>query len=134
MKDDEIKWNMHFGADPVIFERAEELRARMTPAEEILWNAIKINEWHLKFRRQHPVFKYIADLYCHSVKLVIELDGGYHENREIKIYDNARENEIKQFGITVLRYYPALHHNHQKNSNSSHKQNQHFSKLPVDRK
>ena len=104
MKDDEIKWNMHFGADPVIFERAEELRARMTPAEEILWNAIKINEWHLKFRRQHPVFKYIADLYCHSVKFVIELDGGYHENREIKIYDNARENEIKQFGITVLRF------------------------------
>ena len=104
MKEEEIKWNMHYGADPVIFKRAEELRAKMTPAEEILWNAIKINEWHLKFRRQHPVFKYIADFYCHRVKLVVELDGGYHENREIKIYDDARENEIKRFGITLLRF------------------------------
>ena len=104
MKEENNKWNMHFGANPVIFERAEELRARMTPAEEILWNVIKINEWHVKFRRQHPLSKYIADFYCHSVKLIIELDGGYHESREVKIYDEARENEMKQLGITVLRF------------------------------
>ena len=36
--------NMHYGASPKLFDLAEELRARMTPAEEILWNAIKINE------------------------------------------------------------------------------------------
>ena len=96
--------NMHYDADPMLFEKAEELRARMTPAEEILWNVIKINEWHVKFRRQHPLWKYIADFYCHKVKLVIELDGGYHENREVKIYNAAREDKIKQFGITVLRF------------------------------
>ncbi len=96
--------NMFFGANPMLFELAEELRAKMTPAEEILWNAIKINEWHLKFRRQHPVAIYIADFYCHQVKLVIELDGGYHNNKEVKIYDDIRENDIKQFGINVLRF------------------------------
>jgi acetylglutamate kinase len=100
----DIKWNMHFGADPIIFEKAEELRARMTPAEEILWNVIKINKWRLKFRRQHPLSAYIADFYCHKVKLVVELDGGYHENKEVKIHDAARENEIKELGITVLRF------------------------------
>ncbi len=97
-------WNMHYGANPKLFELAEELRARMTAAEEVLWNCIKINEWHLKFRRQHPISNYIADFYCHNVKLVIELDGGYHENKEVKIYDEARENDIKEHGITVLRF------------------------------
>jgi acetylglutamate kinase len=98
------KHNMYYGANPMLFELAEELRARMTPAEEIFWNAIKINEWHLKFRRQHPVSLYIADFYCHEVKLVIEIDGGYHENKEVKIYDAARENDLKEYGITVLRF------------------------------
>ncbi len=96
--------NMFYGANPILFELAEELRAKMTPAEKILWNAIKINEWHLKFRRQHPVSIYIADFYCHQVKLVIELDGGYHDNKEVKIYDEARENDIKKFDISVLRF------------------------------
>lgn len=96
--------NMHYGANPVLFELAEILRAKMTQAEEILWGVIKVNEWHLKFRRQHPIGNYIADFYCHNVKLVIELDGGYHENKEVRIYDAARENEIKEYGITVLRF------------------------------
>lgn len=95
---------MHFGANPKLFDLAEELRGRMTQAEEILWNVIKINDWHIKFRRQHPISNYIADFYCHQVKLVIELDGGYHENKEVKIYDAARENEIKSFGVRVLRF------------------------------
>ena len=96
--------NMYYGANPMLFTLAQELRTRMTEAEEILWNAIKINEWHLKFRRQHPISNYIADFYCHKVKLVIELDGGYHENKEVKIYDDKRENDIGEFGIKVLRF------------------------------
>lgn len=96
--------NMHYGANPILFKLAGELRAKTTEAEEVLWNIIKINEWHLKFRRQHPISNYIADFYCHNVKLVIELDGGYHENKEVKIYDEVRENDIKQYGITVLRF------------------------------
>ncbi len=104
LEDGGSRHNMHFGANPILFELADRLRANMTPAEELLWNAIKINEWHLKFRRQHPVSLYIADFYCHKIKLVIELDGGYHENKEVKIYDAARENDLNDFGITVLRF------------------------------
>ncbi len=88
------KWSMHFGAKPKLFELAEELRGRMTHAEEILWNLLKINEWQLNFRRQHPLAVYIADFYCHKIKFVIELDGGYHENKDVKIYDEAREKDI----------------------------------------
>ncbi len=98
------RFNMHYGANPILFDLAEQLRAKMTNAEEILWNAIKINDWKLKFRRHHPLSLYIADFYCHQVRLVIELDGGYHENKEVKIYDEERERDLKEFGITVLRF------------------------------
>ena len=98
------QYNMHYGASPILFELAEELRAKMTQAEETLWDIIKINDWHLKFRRQHPLSNYIADFYCDNVKLVIELDGGYHSHKEVKIYDEARENDLNFFGITVLRF------------------------------
>lgn len=98
------EYNMYYDAAPIIFKKAEELRKKMTPAEEILWNVIKINEWHLKFRRQHPIANYIVDFYCHQSKLVVELDGGYHENKEVKIYDVARENHIREYGIKVLRF------------------------------
>ena len=99
-----MKPNMFYGASNLIFDRATMLRARMTAAEEILWNVIHINSWNVKFRRQHPFSIYIVDFYCHAVKLVIELDGGYHQQEEIKRLDAVREKNIKDFGITILRF------------------------------
>jgi len=99
-----MKENMYYGASHLIFQKAEELRNRMTPAEEVLCKLIHINEWKLKFRRQHPIWNYVADFYCHKLKLVIELDGGIHEQEEIKKYDEARENHLKELGLTVLRF------------------------------
>ena len=96
--------NMFYGASSSIFKRAEELRNKMTDAENILWKAIHINEWKLKFRRQHPIYKYVADFYCHAIKLIIELDGGIHEAEEVKRYDADRENKLKDLGLTVLRF------------------------------
>lgn len=95
---------MFYGASSAIFKRAEELRNKMTEAENILWQAIHINEWKLKFRRQHPIYKYVADFYCHAVKLVIELDGGILEAEEIKRYDVDREIVLKDLGLSVLRF------------------------------
>ena len=79
-----MKENMYYGASSLIFQKAEELRNRMTPAEEILWNAIHINEWKLKFRSQHPIANYVVDFYCHANKLVIEIDGSIHDEEEVK--------------------------------------------------
>ena len=53
---------------------------------------------------QHPLSIYIADFYCHKIKLVIELNGGYHENKEVRIYDATREKYISDFGIRVIRF------------------------------
>jgi acetylglutamate kinase len=96
--------NMYYGASHLIFQRAEELRNRMTPAEELLWRHLHINEWKLKFRRQHPISNYVVDFYCHAIKLVIELDGGIHEVEEIKRLDAEREENLKTLGLTVIRF------------------------------
>lgn len=68
---------MFYGAPPYIFEKARKLRETMTPAEQILWKYLKKRQLKgCKFRRQHPLSEFIADFYCHSLKLVIEVDGG----------------------------------------------------------
>ncbi|MDZ4795314.1 MAG: acetylglutamate kinase [Bacteroidota bacterium] len=99
-----MKTNMYYGASNLIFQRAEELRNRMTPAEEILWQHIHINHWKRKFRRQHPIWNYVVDFYCHALKLVIELDGEIHEVDEVKKNDEIREVYLKDLGLTVLRF------------------------------
>lgn len=99
-----MKENMFYGAGPLIFQKASELRNQMTPAEEVLWNNIHINQWKLKFRRQHPISNYIADFYCHNIKLVIELDGSIHDLEETKIIDKQREQDLIGLGLTVLRF------------------------------
>lgn len=99
-----MKENMFYGASSFIFQRAEELRNRMTPSEEILWKSIHINEWKLKFRRQHPIANWVVDFYCHAVKLVIEVDGDVHEAEDVKKNDEERETHLKKLGLTVLRF------------------------------
>lgn len=95
---------MHYGAHPLIFKKAKELRNRMTHAEELLWNHLKTNKWNLKFRRQHPVSLYVADFYCHKLKLVIEIDGSIHENEDVKRNDIERETNLKSLGLYILRF------------------------------
>lgn len=93
---------MHFGAKGITFKRAKELRAFMTPQEKILWEELNNNQMGLKFRRQHPIDFYIADFYCHQLKLVIEIDGKIHENQVE--YDQKRELHFKGFGIETIRF------------------------------
>jgi acetylglutamate kinase len=99
-----MKDNMHYGASNLIFQKAEELRNNMTLAEEILWKEIHINQWKAKFRRQHPIAIYIVDFYCHSLKLVIELDGGIHDTDEAKRNDEIREKHLRELGLRVVRF------------------------------
>lgn len=95
---------MYYGASSLIFQKAEELRNHMTPTEEILWNSIHINEWKLKFRRQHPIANWVVDFYCHPIKLVIELDGEIHDVDDVKRNDEEREKSLKRLGLTILRF------------------------------
>jgi imidazole glycerol-phosphate synthase subunit HisF len=58
----------------------------------------------LKFRRQHPIGIYIADFYCHKIKLIIEVDGSVHDKKEIKHYDEERQHKLQAWGYELLRF------------------------------
>ena len=97
--------NMYYGSNSFTFQKAEELRKHMTKAELILWEELRNKKLlGLKFRRQHPISRFIADFYRHKHKLVIELDGEIHLKNDVAINDKKREDEIKSLGITVLRF------------------------------
>lgn len=96
---------MYFGASAEIFRRAKELRLRMTDAEKKLWEELRSKKLGgFKFRNQHPVSKYILDFYCHKKRLGIELDGEIHNDKLQKFYDEDREANLKEFGISILRF------------------------------
>ena len=70
-----------------------------------MWKILrKFRQSGFPFRRQHPIEFYIADFYCHKLKLVIEVDGEIHTEKEIKNHDEGRTGELERFGIKVLRF------------------------------
>ena len=96
---------MFYNAKPLIFERAKMLRKNMTESEEILWEQLKGKKLlGLRFRPQHPIDIFIADFYCHPVKLIIEVDGGIHKSRDQKEYDIGRTAELNYWEIKVIRF------------------------------
>ena len=86
-----------------ILGKAKELRKNLTDAEKILWQKVRNRGLGYKFVRQY-VFddKYILDFYCAERKLVIELDGGQH-NENIK--DKERNEYLKSRGCRILRFW-----------------------------
>lgn len=102
---DSVERTMFYNASPLIFERSKILRNNLTNAEKILWSILSSKQMlGLHFRRQHPINRFISDFYCHSIKLVIEVDGGIHQNKERKEYDIGRNAEIEKWGIKILRF------------------------------
>ena len=99
--ENEFFYDMFYGATPNIFETAAALRRKMTSEELKVWDFLKSKPLNLKFRRQHPIDLFVADFYCHSIKLVIEIDGINHQyNLEA---DLNRDKIFESFGITILR-------------------------------
>lgn len=95
---------MHYGATSETFQIAERLRKEMTVTEKLLWEKVCKNQLGTRIRRQHPIWKFIADFYCHEVKLVIEIDGDIHLNADNKKYDISRDIVLNEFRIEVLRF------------------------------
>ncbi len=91
-------------AQPSSQEFALDLRKNMTNAEQILWEALRNRRvGNAKFRRQHPIGKYIADFFCASANLAIELDGSIHNTEEKRYSDSERDAYLKDAGITTIR-------------------------------
>ncbi|MBU0487797.1 MAG: endonuclease domain-containing protein [Bacteroidetes bacterium] len=96
---------LFFGASPDLFEKARELRRSETEAEYGLWQKLRNRKLNgLKFRRQHPANRFVADFYCHEIKLVVELDGSIHNDTTQQERDEGRTEMLRQHEITVIRF------------------------------
>ncbi len=85
-------------------DRARELRRDMTDAERRLWRHLRERQrLGCKFRRQVPVGDYIVDFACFEMKLVIEVDGSQHMDREER--DAKRTRWLESEGFRVLRFW-----------------------------
>ncbi|MBC8507506.1 MAG: DUF559 domain-containing protein [Anaerolineales bacterium] len=88
---------------PIKLKQAKRLRQPQTPAEEKLWQAIRNrNLGGFKFRRQHPIGRFIVDFYCAAAKLVIEIDGDIHAFQAE--YDEIRTKWLEDQGYTIIRF------------------------------
>jgi len=99
------KDNLFQNAGGKQFEFGRELRKDKTATEYMLWEKLRGRRLEgFKFRRQHPIDRYIADFYCHEAALVVEVDGGIHLEKSNKEYDIERDNTLEKLGITTLRF------------------------------
>lgn len=99
---DESMWK---GAPAHHFLLAKQLRERMTQAEIIMWDKLKNNQFKgCKFRRQHPIHHFIVDFYCYALKLIIEIDGKYHDSEEQKKEDLNRTELLQFQGLKEIRF------------------------------
>ena len=96
----ETRYRIH----PIILQRAREMRHPQTPAEATLWRAIRNRNLGYKFRRQHPINRFIIDFYCAQVKLCFELDGESHLETDQMEYDAARTEFLEYLGYKVIRF------------------------------
>jgi imidazole glycerol-phosphate synthase subunit HisF len=95
---------MFEGASHIVFANAKQLRRNITDAEVALWMHLKKGIFGFKIRRQHPIGLYIADFYCHKVRLIIEVDGLIHNKEEIEILDKRREKQLIGWGYSIIRF------------------------------
>ena len=102
------KWEQFKTANPfnydILKEHAKENRQNPTDAENALWEALRNKQLGDKFRRQHVIGDFIADFISLSSKLVIEVDGEYHNEPEQIEADRLRTKFLNETGFTVLRF------------------------------
>ncbi|MEO7719173.1 MAG: DUF559 domain-containing protein [Capsulimonas sp.] len=87
---------------PVKVELAQEFRKEPTPTEKILWDRLRGGRHRgLHFRQQQVIAGFIVDFYCHTKRLVVEVDGAVHADQQP--YDAERDKVLAQHGLRILR-------------------------------
>jgi very-short-patch-repair endonuclease len=85
---------------------AKKLRANTTPHERMLWRALKeLPLAGTHFRRQAPIGPYVVDFFCPAKRLIVELDGGHHNDDEIAKRDHERQLWLESEGYRVVRFW-----------------------------
>ena len=88
-----------------LIQLSKNLRNNSTKEEIILWQYLKQKQLGVKFRRQQPIGKYIVDFICFEKKIIIELDGGQHNDDKNIEKDKIRDLFFKQCGYRVIRFW-----------------------------
>ena len=90
--------------DPRLIEFARQMRAAPAPTEALAWRLLRRRQCGgFYFRRQHPIPPCIADCFCATAKLVVEVDGDSHAGQEEN--DRRREQFLESRGLRVLRFW-----------------------------
>ena len=91
--------------NPAIKALAKALRYPQTPMESKLWVRLRDNrlDGH-KFRRQHPIHRFVVDFYCAEARLVVEIDGDSHAAQGQAEHDVMRTEWLEQHGYRVIRF------------------------------
>ena len=95
-------------ADPMLYPLLRDLarknRNNPTEAETLLWNYLKNNGLGVTFKRQHIIGDYITDFVCMDSKLIVELDGGYHQLPQQQTNDAERTKWLENKGYKIIRF------------------------------
>ena len=87
-------------------QKARLLRKNLTPQEQKLWNILKNKQFYgYKFLRQYPIKPYIVDFICREAKIIIEIDGGQHNQAKDIAYDKVRTDYLNKLGYKVIRFW-----------------------------
>ena len=85
---------------------SRKLRNNSTLGEILLWKQLRAGKIRgFTFNRQKPLGNYIVDFYCKPLQLVIEVDGGYHFEKEQKILDAERQKILEEMNLRFLRFH-----------------------------
>ena len=93
---------MEYKHNKELTENAKFLRNNMTKEEKHLWYDY-LKKCPVRFSRQKVLGKYIADFYSAEAKIVIELDGAQHFEKENRIYDEKRTEFLEQYNLKIIR-------------------------------
>ena len=85
----------------MLLKKAKEMRKSPTQAEKKLWEELRKKKLGVKFRRQHPIYKYIADFVCLEKKLIIEVDGKIHDFQ-------VEEDELRTLTLTEKKGFKVI--------------------------
>lgn len=88
----------------LLLEKAKKMRNNPTEAESLLWQYLRRNGLKEHFRQQHPICGYIPDFVCLRLRLIIEIDGGYHSEGEQQEQDKIRQDYLEKEGFSFLRF------------------------------
>ncbi len=95
-------------ANPMLYsllkDFAKKNRANPTDAEKRIWEFLKAGQLGAPFRKQHIIGEYIADFICLPKKLIIEIDGGYHQLPNQQTSDEIRTQCLEENGFRVIRF------------------------------